>query len=478
MGKSCQAFDIEKASFTTRHSDFCLDDQLCVFRGIDNRKLHELVQGYVIPLVCSTIDQEGFRIEIVDGRKINDFTAISHVWAGGMGNFHQNQLYECQLLSLHNTISKSKRARSKVHYWLDTICIPIDEALKQLAMGNMAQVYASAKDVLVLDPHIQHTNAVSLNRLELEMIVASSPWMARSWTLQEAALAVELNFQFHDMKIPYGLLDSQHGPMATSQLQLLWNRDVDRTGEDLIPEVLSSEDRLVRVWHELSRRSSKGPEDVAAIIAIFLHRSAHEVLALPHFQRTHAILKSQGFIPTGLLFTPAEDMIGRWTPRLPNCKEMADEFRSRGCINFTQEGLLELETSSSPDLVFYLVGNKVEFEALKPEILPGSMSTGCRFHIQIMAQPVDANLTWHGVRNHRVLLLLPHWALQQATEEPRENGSTQHIPGMCFYVRRGKSKTKHARYYRCFRWTLRLILSILSIQNPILLTAHFLGLLQ
>jgi hypothetical protein len=49
-------------------------------------------------------NEGGIQIKIVKGDLQSDFTAISHVWAGGLGNQNLNAMYQCQLRYLFESV--------------------------------------------------------------------------------------------------------------------------------------------------------------------------------------------------------------------------------------------------------------------------------------------------------------------------------------------------------------------------------------
>ena len=138
------------------------------------------------------------------------FVAVSHVFADGLGNEHENALPSCQLKRLQGLVDalyndKPDRPESPLPFWFDTFCIPqglSEKQVKKNAITDVATVYSSADRVLILDadlllfdaqPAIQHNNYN-----EVFMRIKLSPWMRRLWTLQEALLGSDLWFQFKD----------------------------------------------------------------------------------------------------------------------------------------------------------------------------------------------------------------------------------------------------------------------------------------
>ncbi|KAF2822909.1 hypothetical protein CC86DRAFT_385093 [Ophiobolus disseminans] len=164
----------------------------------------------------------------------------------------------------------------------------------------MTSSYAKCSSVLVIDPDLITVQITSLSSRILATTLLSSSWMARSWTLQEAALAVKLDFVYADAVVPF--LEVDRGGMIanTSMLQSLWHIDVNLAGDDelfeafgfrlgagrfarvddvtsILDPYLRPEEKFVTMWNELCKRNSTKIDDLAAIVAVFLGLSASEV---------------------------------------------------------------------------------------------------------------------------------------------------------------------------------------------------------
>lgn len=154
------------------------------------------------------------------------YTAISHLWADGLGNPSGNTLPRCQLERLVNWVSKAARSattgsgnlfrkaftRSHIDFWLDIYCVPVvkrntlapltDDSirteelqrLKAAALSRMLAVYSWAESVLVLDHELSYITS-SHDELELLGRVAISGWNSRYWTFQEYCLSRGTTFQ-------------------------------------------------------------------------------------------------------------------------------------------------------------------------------------------------------------------------------------------------------------------------------------------
>lgn len=443
----CEVFHNSNYVHEKQHTPDCKSDSHCAVRGLDSTILTSLIERKSIPLVRSAFKGAKTSIEIVDESLGHEFDAISHVWAGGLGNSDANEMYECQLEYLHAILSAANPLRSTTNYWIDTLCIPAqDYSLKCLAIDEMARIYASARRVLVLDPIMQLTNVNGLTEYEIAIVIATSPWMVRSWTLQEAALAIQLDFRFKDKTISLDSVD--YGPLRNRLLQVLWRRDVDRLSGDR-PKVTSSAQRLHAVWQELLRRTSTQVTDIAAIIAVFIDRSASEVLKITPKLRVAALFKSQTLLPISLLFTAAEPSVGIWQPKLPTCDDFDDELQSTTFCRIRDQHLLEISDLSD----LYMMSSPRPL-LLREDMILHEVITNRYYKINFamvesshLQEDNDKAISQAG--QDGLLFLLP----RSAVEAKIDHESVQDHQGLCFIMVPGSHTAEQAVFYRSFRWS-------------------------
>ena len=253
----CVANNVDGATYQTKHVQHACT---CPLAGPDPRCLAKLVQDNRIPLVELRFVDDKPELKLVAADIGTQYASLSHVWAGGLGNFKDNKLPECQLRRLHGlltdldnfkppipdiilyesqyhwreriatlqetfnvlprikaglwtNVGKFKRVLLRrpswlenqgsrpVRFWMDTLCIPVHPEygdLRSKAIGNMAVVYAAAERCLVLDPELQSISIKGLSALQANAHVFSSAWLTRSWTFQEARLSRAWFAQFAD----------------------------------------------------------------------------------------------------------------------------------------------------------------------------------------------------------------------------------------------------------------------------------------
>jgi hypothetical protein len=179
--------------YRTQHTRDCV---LCDDVGVVESELVDLIRKDEVPVIRSTMSPNGKVTTCVERMtKGFDYIAISHVWAGGLGNSVRNELPQCQLQTIHEDVGHAMSSRlsrmifltefapdsedlhlqlqkmgrlarlpsspasTTVRYWMDTLCIPtnIDKYAdeKERAINSMGRVYAGAAAVLVLDPTLR-----------------------------------------------------------------------------------------------------------------------------------------------------------------------------------------------------------------------------------------------------------------------------------------------------------------------------------
>lgn len=205
-----------------------IEDCQCeaVFANTD--KVTAIIRRGGVPLVSICTETDGsLHLKVSKATYLSRYTAISHVWADGLGNPNGNGLPACQLRRLSMQLSHIVEGRyggTARHsyspenpswimersplFWMDTLCIPVGEPddeevnrLKTVAINSMARIYAGARQVLVLDAELQTHTVVTGDLASQDEVMAwivTATWMRRCWTLHEGALGRRVWFQFAD----------------------------------------------------------------------------------------------------------------------------------------------------------------------------------------------------------------------------------------------------------------------------------------
>lgn len=365
---ACIANNVDEETYQTSHSK---ERCRCEFRGPDEASILRLIKAGHIPLISVTIMPNGApQIEVVKAEPAVKYTAISHVWSGGLGNPAENTLPTCQLVRIsrllaelerhklpkrksafellwrrssilrrklcwHNLALRSQtrylpvsmetpeyREDTPVIFWIDTLCVPVRKAHKPFrtqAIRSMDLIYAGAENTLVLDSELQQISQTSQEQMSAHVLCSS--WMARCWTLQEARLSQRCYVQFADG--PFDLQNTerlvrQDGDDA--QRRNSWNDlmalklEAIKWYYTMIPmrdplyEVSMYGGQFLNGWNDLEQRSTSRKKDIHCIFASTLGLNGGDVMALPYEQRMKAILRAQPSLPLSLLFITCPKM--------------------------------------------------------------------------------------------------------------------------------------------------------------------------
>ncbi|KAI9740406.1 MAG: hypothetical protein M1834_004986 [Cirrosporium novae-zelandiae] len=237
--RSCVANQINKEIYQIRHvSNNCQ----CVSWKPDEERILEIIKDGGVPLVCFPVDwpadSESLVLEVIRYQPGQQYVAISHVWADGLGNPYENALPAFQIWNLWRTICSMYTTvfdnfgikymwvkpflrppflcpDKVVPFWIDTLCVPVIPSLQNYrreAIRRMRQTYIQADKVLMLDDDLSHVSrALRMSkeaRLEFSFRMYLSGWYSRLWTLQEGKLARDAWFRIKDATLPAKVLYS------------------------------------------------------------------------------------------------------------------------------------------------------------------------------------------------------------------------------------------------------------------------------
>jgi hypothetical protein len=388
----CVASNADIFSYVPKHAR---RGCLCQPKAAPMDQIRAIIEDGGIPLIrLRGSSKTGVRMEVVKMTAWTRFVVVSHVWSDGIGNAHTNALPECQLRRLHAHMSELKplkrtgdgdadfnllssldtgfqptTARRPKYLWIDALCMPPGGPtafLRLRAINKLPAVYQAADRILVLDSTLERTSVVDSDSLEQFARFAVSPWMGRSWTFQEAALASACEVQCADGTFDaFSPQPKQRLAAATAtakRKRLAWLEALTRPGE-WVTRVLSrrpqtepmqllnssstmgvgistsiiksltrslseefrsafangvkpsraaiGEGRLapdfctlfVQVWNELSKRATTVPGDMHIIMANLLGFNSEPLMRLPKSaERMSCILRSMDGVPMSLLF--------------------------------------------------------------------------------------------------------------------------------------------------------------------------------
>lgn len=326
---SCVASNVEKGNYRVQHVlRYCLcqdwrcdhqETQKCQCKHIEvlGSDMAEAFNDDGYPLIKFTDN----RLEVVRYNPGIKYVAISHVWSDGRGNENYNALPTCQLETICQYVA-ALEVDQEALFWIDTLCVPIQEPLRNTAIMRMAPVYTLASHVLVLSEELLVEDLPYTPDQALFWIFCSK-WMGRLWTMQEAALANDLVFQFTNKSIRLASLADAIETLnaqVSDQSRLIGMRaniGINPFVGIRNPEANSKEPALVDFWKGLRYRSTSRPLDVVICGSILTGADLAQVLASPYQEKMQTFWLCQMTVPASILWCngPRLKVDGfRWAP--------------------------------------------------------------------------------------------------------------------------------------------------------------------
>jgi len=334
---SCNAHQIDLGKYTASHrEENCqCGEELSVHCDAITKILS---RGDQIPLLRIAGGLQNMTVELVDSTPNSKYTAISHVWADGLGNPHANALHRCRLLHLRGLVTNLAKEADPLQdtvnasaplIWLDTLCVPAkDGEGKRKGLEKIYAVYQRAEHVLVLDSTLMSYDVEPQDISEKAIRIFTSPWFRRLWTLQEGALAKSLYFQFADRAISlHELYNKFPGAMSISLQYHSLFLDIALEFRNL-RAFFSADSRigiksrdLLHLDRALKFRGVSVPTDepicIGALMSLDLGKIAH-VEPEDRMQMVWTLLASSlNGLPAGIIFLEEQkiDASGwRWAP--------------------------------------------------------------------------------------------------------------------------------------------------------------------
>ena len=370
----CVAHSINISQYRTRHCEGCEEGEICEDVSIDNQHIMNILQSGALPLLLikRRIDEPPkVSVELCSSANTgNNYVAISHVWADGMGNPNANSLPQCQLARLSDIVDSMDDGGQRALIWLDTFCCPVDPDAKNLALSRMRRTYFKASKILVLDSSLYCYNSQDLHPAEINARILVSPWMRRLWCLQEGALArgVSLWVYFKDGPV--------HMPVLWTRLLILRTQDL-RYGRLLLDMFVDTRPLFLNNYYSnppectpnlalldraLSYRNTTVASDEPLCIATLMDLDMDRILPLGGEERMAKVWdliaeKNEGGLPSRMVFLegPKIELKGyRWAPStlLPSSENHG--FQSRVMAWFSPRGTLMPEGLLAPYAGFRL----------------------------------------------------------------------------------------------------------------------------
>ncbi|KAF2152684.1 hypothetical protein K461DRAFT_151199 [Myriangium duriaei CBS 260.36] len=337
----CIAYDVKSDSYSPRH---ITEECSCAEVAVPHDQLARIISRKGgVPLVAIEDAPNGsLKLRLERRKRKTYYTAISHVWADGLGNPHRNAVPQCQLRSIRESLRKVREHRiydngetidTGLAFWFDTLCIPVgksNEHLKFKSINRMDSIYAEAREILVLDRGLMAATSANIEPCLAHII--TSTWMTRSWTYQEGLLARECFFQFADQmhmlrakEDDFGIWRSESGAEVFREHNLLRTGLKNFVRKDFFFANKKSEAgphvRFALAWNALCGRSTSRESDKILILATVMGlERAHLHRESRADERLKRVILSMGYIPLCLLFNKASRLkplchhANRWVP--------------------------------------------------------------------------------------------------------------------------------------------------------------------
>ncbi|KAI0694792.1 hypothetical protein C8Q76DRAFT_634099, partial [Earliella scabrosa] len=311
----CQCHNINATGYKTQHTRTCQADPSCPFLSPPLTPISDLLASGKIPALM--YDGHALTVRTIDE---GPYIAVSHVWADGLGSTTEAGLPACQVARIA-TYASQLIPDSDGAFWVDALCVPGARELRKSAIILMKETYRRAAKVVVFDESIRTLCARTTSHKDIFFRIATSSWMRRVWTLQEALLARELYFELSDGLLPLRDLErtleysmepvpSSLGPIVRDAIMAqyvsdshLWSHSVES---------------IANVVGLLRARTTSKPEDETIAIAGLLGVSVASLLAESDASaRMRVFLRELKTLPASMLVSsyPRQSVPGfRWAP--------------------------------------------------------------------------------------------------------------------------------------------------------------------
>ena len=278
--------------------------------------------------------------------------------------------------------------------------------------------------------------------------------------MDRAALAHAIYVKFADYKMLYK--HSRLGAAATltslpiqeeNEEYLSWTNNLTTPDVLLKPGALrpyEADSDFIEIWNLLSKRTTSYPDDVLAIFAALLHRSAGAILSLESQLRTWAIIRTVECLPLDMLLVKQKSQQDQsttqtspWIPEFPGSKNPVPLLNSRwGTLKRVANGFI-VDLSNIDPTTTRAVVFPAGFVESTQSLLRDVHSTET-FSIQVdrpqLGSKAKANDTGEEIR---LLLLL--------SKEHPENPVTDH--GVLCTIRAGAENTLRVRIDSTIGWS-------------------------
>jgi hypothetical protein len=332
--KACIAYRVpDESAYPTQHVNGC--NGYCDVLHPEMDKIAQVYMSRGIPIifaekckVSNSTSKYAFELGRSDPSDVSAiaYTAFSHVWSDGFGSTSEQGMPMCQVEFLVDAASSVQQTQSGITtFWIDSLCIPEDKNLRRSAIERMANVYKSAKSVIVLDRTLQQCS-INSSPEELLLRIHTSPWMNRVWTYQEGVLASNLYFKLSDGYCPldFPLMEVDvvgplHVPIFLDNMHDIYNYlryQLANLNGAIRPINISHVATELR-WRDTLHRDPNGKNDELVAVGVLLGLNMAYLLEAKGLERMERFLLMVKKLPRNIIFSQANKLqfAGfRWAP--------------------------------------------------------------------------------------------------------------------------------------------------------------------
>lgn len=231
----------------------------------------------------------------------------------------------CQIQRIFGLVKSLNMAEVSPALWIDTLCVPLDEIHRKMAISRFCETYRGAIKVLILDRRLAKVECG--DQCEQMAYILCSEWMSRLWTLQEGLLASNLFFQFKDEATPLSnLLNSNPNERPTLSADIVERQFRQEMASkfhlrDRFSDILESNERSRRpdevflaIMGNLMRRRTTKAKDEPICLATLLEL---DLALFPSMPSMEDIYWTQRKLPRNLIFASSPRLTTpglRWAP--------------------------------------------------------------------------------------------------------------------------------------------------------------------
>ena len=317
--------------------------------------LKQILKSNKVPILRFSDTKGMIEINVVSSDPTLRYTALSHVWADGLGNRKHNSLYRCQIDHIYRRLAALDRKlgnnNTAFYVWIDTICCPLEPDAYIHAMSLMKETYLHAANVLVLDAELEITDLSDLDPNEIMARISCSSWMRRLWTFQEAALAKNLWVQFRAESLDLDrFLKTHNGDDSRIQARMLHRLLKNKLLGISRNRMLMPQDRQQKahiIGYGIQDRSVSVSSDEPLCLSTLFDLEVAKVAEKPPLERMQEVWRllseTDLQIPLPLLFSSSPRLTTpgyRWAPStIINTDTPALLFIQTGMGRLQPEGL-------------------------------------------------------------------------------------------------------------------------------------------